>query len=316
MKKFAALFSAVALIVSCSGGSGEDNGVEYREFPSLEIPAVIADSGSRTDYSLKHWWDPFFAGTGVTDSAAVLGVRNAGLEQAMANFIGLCSSVPKERGQEAVSNLFSSIEKAQAADTSSHIYLLMTDMVCRYLYDPNSPLRDEDLYLPFLRGMISSRFTREDVMPGYRFEEKMCSLNRYGTQASDFSFKDKNGRVHNLHGIKADYTVLFFSNPGCTACRDIILALRGMRRLPSLISSGRVAVVNIYIDRELDKWREYEKNYPEDWLSGYDYKFIIRDNALYNVRAIPSLYLLDSEKKVMMKDAVTQKVVAFLETIQ
>ena len=34
---------------------------------------------------------------------------------------------------------------------------------------------------------------------------------------------------------------------------------------------------------------------------------------LYNVRAIPSLYILDKDKRVIMKDAPETKVLAFLK---
>ena len=42
--------------------------------------------------------------------------------------------------------------------------------------------------------------------------------------------------------------------------------------------------------------------YPEKWYNGFDPDLVIRGETLYNVRAIPSLYLLDREKKVLMKD--------------
>ena len=52
--------------------------------------------------------------------------------------------------------------------------------------------------------------------------------------------------------------------------------------------------------------------YPEEWLNGFDPDFVIRTDVLYNVRAIPSLYLLDKDKTVIMKDAVTERVLDFV----
>lgn len=303
----------LALVILSCGSRQESGKNEFRNFPSVNVPAIVTDPGQRLEYSLEHYWDGFFAGDGLTDSSAVLGVKKADLEQALASYLQLVSFVPKAEGQEAIGNLFHSIEEKQAADTAGHVYLLMTEMVSLYLYDPNSPLRDEDLYLPFVRGMIKSPFTREEVLPGYVFEEKMCSLNRYGTVATDFGFKEIGGRIRNLHGIKAEYTIIFFSNPGCEACRDFMLALRGSEKLSSLVKEGKVAVLNIYIDRELDKWREYVHNYPSFWTNAYDYKFIIRDEAIYNVRAIPSIYLLDRDKKVLLKDTPPEKVLEFID---
>ena len=65
----------------------------------------------------------------------------------------------------------------------------------------------------------------------------------------------------------------------------------------------------------MQKWREYLPNYPKDWINGYDYTFSLRDSRKYDIRAIPSLYLLDAGKRVIMKDAPTSDVLSYLETI-
>jgi hypothetical protein len=62
-------------------------------------------------------------------------------------------------------------------------------------------------------------------------------------------------------------------------------------------------VLNIYIDEDLEAWRSYMPIYQETWYNGFDQDLVIRGETLYNVRAIPYLYLLDSEKTVIMKDA-------------
>ena len=48
--------------------------------------------------------------------------------------------------------------------------------------------------------------------------------------------------------------------------------------------------------------------YPEQWYNGFDPDLVIRGETLYNVRAIPSLYLLDHEKRVILKDAPENRV--------
>jgi hypothetical protein len=82
-----------------------------------------------------------------------------------------------------------------------------------------------------------------------------------------------------------------------------------------MISSGRLAVVNVYIDQDLAAWREYLPEYPKEWYNGYDPAYIIRQDILYNIRGIPSLYVLDKDKKVIMKDAPEERVFAFLGSI-
>lgn len=55
--------------------------------------------------------------------------------------------------------------------------------------------------------------------------------------------------------------------------------------------------------------------YPQAWYNGFDPDLVIRTDLVYNVRAIPSLYLLDSDKTVLLKDAVPEKLFNLLAQI-
>ena len=82
-----------------------------------------------------------------------------------------------------------------------------------------------------------------------------------------------------------------------------------------MIKDGALAVLNIYIDEDLQAWRDYMEIYPQTWYNGFDPYLAIRNDMLYNVRAIPSLYLLDSDKIVILKDAVPEKLSAILNKL-
>ena len=106
--------------------------------------------------------------------------------------------------------------------------------------------------------------------------------------------------------------MLFFSNPGCTACKEIMDVLNNDPVISGLIASGTMSVLNIYIDEDLEAWKSYMPIYPDTWYNGFDPDFAIRGEKLYNVRAIPSLYLLDREKTVILKDAPEPKMFDWL----
>ena len=76
-----------------------------------------------------------------------------------------------------------------------------------------------------------------------------------------------------------------------------------------------MAVLNIYIDEDIQAWRSYMPIYPEQWYNGFDPDFVIRGEELYNIRAIPSLYLLDNEKNVLMKDVPENVLFNYLVTV-
>ena len=313
------LLAALALPACRQGGAGTARtpaARQLRAFPLPEIPAVYTDPEERTEYLLDHFWDRFFAGDGPCDTGAVLGVDHGEVEKQVATFVTLLGRIPMPQAQDKMRRFFHQIEQKQAADTASHVYLLMEEIVSRYLYDPNSPVRDEDLYLPFVEGLAASPYTREEARPGYEYEARMCALTPYGSVAPDFRFTDLRGRVHTLHGVRARTTLLFFSNPGCYACQEIIGQLQAVPGIGQMIAGGALAIVNVYIDEEVDKWREYAPGYPADWLCGYNADGRIREENLYNVRAIPSLYLLDEGKHILMKDAPTERVISYLQNQQ
>ncbi|MBQ9659996.1 MAG: DUF5106 domain-containing protein [Bacteroidales bacterium] len=314
------LFLLAALLLPGCRARGPQGPAEagrvLREFPYPEIPAVYVDPAERRAYLADHFWDRFLAGEGPCDTGAVLGVARGEVEQKLSNYISLLAEFPLPEAQRKVRRFFSQVEARQAADTASLVYLQMEELVTHYLYDPNSPMRSEDLYLPYVDGLADSPFTREAARPGYEYQREMCALAQTGTEAPDFRFTDVRGRTRRLRDIRADATLLFFSNPGCHACQEIIGTLTAVPGLDAMIADGRLAVVNVYIDEEIGKWREYEPNYPRNWLNGYDPDGLIRSDRLYNIRAIPSLWLLDGERRILLKDAPVERVASWLQNRQ
>jgi hypothetical protein len=70
-----------------------------------------------------------------------------------------------------------------------------------------------------------------------------------------------------------------------------------------MMEDGRLLVVNIYPDEDVQAWLDYLPNYPAEWVCGYDPDQLLNSNTVYWLRAIPSLYLLDEQKRVILKDA-------------
>jgi thiol-disulfide isomerase/thioredoxin len=314
---FLALLSFSLLLFSCGGGKGD--APKTRSFAPVSVPSLIsADEGKAQKYVIDHYWDRF-ADTSLRgfrcDSNFIGGVSRGELEQAFANFAYVLELDGLESYARAMKRFYEKMALCEQVDSSSNIYEGMMDIACRYLYDPNSPLRDEEMYLPLCRRLASCPY--QDSLSRVKFakEAENCSLNRIGQTAADFSFSDRKGRVYHLHEIKADWTILFFSNPGCKACKDIIEYIKSIEGITPMIIANHVAVVNVYIDEDLGEWYDYMPYYPKNWYNGYDHNLMVRSENLYDVRAIPSLYLLDKDKKVVLKDAPEDKFYAKLNQL-
>ena len=51
---------------------------------------------------------------------------------------------------------------------------------------------------------------------------------------------------------------------------------------------------------------------PKEWMCTYDDGQVITKERLYDLRAIPTFYLLDENKKILLKDVPFQAIEAYL----
>lgn len=322
LERLLAILAAAALaLASCGRGKSASTSSSVEAvsvpFPEVKVPGMITEPDERMAYVLEHFWDGFMSPSfkGTCDSSSVEGVSVEEVEKKFGLYATLLWQMPNEDAVKSVAHLFKAAEAREAADTSSNVFETMTRFAQKYFYDPNSPVRNEEFYLPYVEGLSRSPYVPESMRPAYAYDASMCALNRVGTKAADFQFKDIDGKVHSLYGVNADVTLLFFANPGCPNCKEITEMIENSPEISEMLGTGRLAVVDIYIDQELDKWRAFASEYPKEWLSGYDFRYLIRTDVIYNVRAIPSLYLLDREKRVILKDAPQDKVFEKLKTL-
>jgi hypothetical protein len=285
-----------------------------RDFPMAEIPMMITQPDQRAEWLAQHFWEPFTRPEKLyfCDSVTVNGVPAEKLEQQVGLFASILQQITIPAGQEAMKAAFGRLDAFQKAQPEGNTFSQTSALISRYFYDPNSPVRSEDLYLPFVSLLASSDLVSEEEKGRYAWDAKACALNQTGTPAADFTFVDTEGRRRTLYGIKAAYTLLIFGNPDCNACREIMEQMAASPDISALVSSGRLKVADIYIDEDLDLWKAKKDTYPKEWINGYDPGFIIRTDRLYAVRALPSLYLLDEKKNVLMKDAPQEMVLQAL----
>lgn len=317
--KYVALCLGLGLVLalSCGRGRQQQPSIPSRAFPMAEVPMMIEDSQERLSWLAEHFWDAFTAPDSLycCDSVTVNGVSGADVEKQMGVYATILQEVSPQTGERAMSHFFSRTEAFQKAHPSANVFSSLTALCAKYFYDPNSPVRSEELYLPFVSGMAASPLVDTLTQRRYAREAAMCRLNRPGTPAADFRFIDTDGRARTLYGIRARYTLLIFGNPDCKACGEIAASLSEDPLLSSLVGQGVLKVVDIFIDDDIDLWKARLGSYPSDWINGYDPSLIIREDLLYHVRALPSLYLLDASKTVLLKDAPPEQVFAALSSL-
>ena len=299
-----------------AAGCGNRKAEQFKAlpFPDVQLPAIIETEQDAIDYMAEHFWNNLTedSRTCPCDSIHVSGVSKSEVEQKFADWLYLIENVDLKTAERSVRRLYSRAVACEKADTSSNVLNTVAFLADKYLYNPNSPLRNEELYLYFASAFASYEGFTEEERDRYSFQAEGCSLNRIGHKAADFRFTDNKGKTYTLYGIDSPYILLFFSNPGCEACLNIINMLKSDQKVEMMTREGMLTVLNIYIDEDLQGWKDYMTVYPKEWYNCFDPDLAIRTDNLYNVRAIPSLYVLDKEKRVILKDAPEQKVLSYL----
>ena len=309
------ILAALLIVAGCKEKKAEQ--FHALPFPDVQIPTMINGQQEALEYMAVNYWN------GITDqsreypsdSVLVSGVRKSDVEQKFADWTAIMEYAGYKVWPKAVANLYDRMLACEKKDTSSQVLETFADLFQKYYFDPNSPMRNEDVYHHFVVRYASYDGIDEVMKGKYEREARLTGLNSVGTKAADFRFSDRRGKMTDLYDIKAEMTLLFFSNPGCEACMQIINVLRDEPVIASKIAEGRLAVVNVYIDEDIQAWRSYMPIYPEEWYNGFDPDFVIRTDNLYNVRAIPSLYLLDAEKRVILKDVPENKIFQYLMSV-
>lgn len=269
---------------------------ETVQFPAPRIPDFITGTDERMNYMLEHYWGAYDFNDTTADNRA-LG------EQGFSNFLNLLQYADSAVAARSVKRYLS---KGFAVDSLRPLY---DGLIRHYLDNPNSPLRNDVLYAHFLREQLAF-YAEDDLADRERslFLLRMVSLNQSGQPAADFKFVDREGKRRTLYSVKSPLTLLIFNDPDCETCQA------EMPRLLSdpLLQHEGLAVLAVYPDADTESWQSVPNRVPSTWIDAYSPGGEVVLRALYYLPAMPSLYLLDADKRVLLKDAAYRQVREYL----
>ncbi len=294
-------------VIGIIGGADDNNHTEQTSNKGNEplafIPALapaMLPAEQKAEYLREHYWDKF----DFSDTTFINKIDSTRMLTAFAVYAA--GYVHDTLAYKYMPRLM------QRASTSKRMYTYFLMLAEGVLHDPNSPLRNDEKYIPVLESALQSKWLDEYERMPYEYDLEIARQNRIGRTANDFTFTLASGRTGKLHQIKADYTLIFISNPGCPMCRDIKEQITSSPMMQELIERKELKVLVLYPDADLEAWREHLVDYPQSWINGYDADQRIEKEHLYDLKAIPALYLLDKDKRVLAKDCTD---VAYIEKL-
>lgn len=244
-----------------------------KELPLPIVPDSLRAPETRADYILLHFWDDL-------DSTYS---KNA-IEQAFSNFLSVFPYASDEGREKAVNNLFQkSFDKE-----------IFIELAEKYLYEPESPLVNDEFYIVFLNEIVSNPEINElsKIRPLSQLEEVM--KNRVGHKFYDFQFVTSDGETHSVSEIaSADSSnlMLMFYDPFCGHCMEVIDHMR----------SQPLRVLAIYSGDDSDLWRNTLWKIPSSWTVGYEDGTIQEEEAIF-LRTLPTLLLLSPSMEILQKN--------------
>lgn len=313
MNRYGLLIGLILLLASCRAKPGtaeamesaptDSTVIQARVFPFPEIPATLTEPEARKFWLLIHYWEQFdFADTTLVDNRDVT-------EQGFVNFIALLldGTTPEELTHESLENWCAGFVGKE------HARKVLTQTADDYLYNPNSPFYNEGLYGLYLETMLGVLPQTDAMRSTYRFKLELVRRNNVGDKATDFTYYQPDGTRRTLAttSVKNDRLLLMFYDPECESCHEVLLQMAADTALAEAVRTGKLSVLAVYTEGNDEAWRKALPDMPEGWTVGTD-REAVKTGALYDLKAMPSLYLLDGKKTVLLKDATYEKIRAAL----
>lgn len=259
---------------------------------------MLTDRQSCGEYMAVHWWDNFdFRDSMLTAADATA--------RGFATWLEVVNRYAAGGKRDSLL-----VGLLDAASVGTDTYGRFVRLAETYLYDPNSPLRNEDAYIAVLRHADVSR--RMDSLTKMRYGRQLslALLNRPGAAATDFVYRTATGEAGRLYSTEGDYLLLFFYNPGCAMCRDVREWMEASGTIRQAIGSGTLRVLAVCPDGATEQWLAYRPQVPARWINACVEPQQFRKDETYDLKAIPTLYLLGKDKRVILKDCMDVQAIA------
>lgn len=140
------------------------------------------------------------------------------------------------------------------------------------------------------------------------------NLLQPGTEAPEIALKTLDGKQFSLKGLRGKYVVLDFWASWCPDCRKDAPNIVAMY---NKFHQKGVEFVGVSFDTKSESWKNAVEKLGIPYTQVSDLKNM-RESAVslaYNIKWIPTVYVLDPEGRVVLATVMSEKVDALLTSI-
>lgn len=262
--------------------------------PLFEYPVAPDDIDGlqeRCDWLVDHFWEPM----NFKDKTTV--DQNA-LNHAFGVYVEAMRYADGAKSSMSVDKLLSQIAKNPA------LSLQFAKAAEENLYGPRADVWNDGIFIKFLDNVIKNKGVKKERKTRYESLSKILSGTMQGTVPPEFDYTTPAGSISHYHpnGV---ITVIQFATSNCFDCMMTKLKLDTDIKFSTMVEKGKINVLYINTTPETG-WQEEMKNYPSNWHVGASEK--VAD--IYDLRLMPSIYVIDREGKVAIKNTNVETAMA------
>jgi hypothetical protein len=304
MRRIIYFFTFIAVAAAgCFSANGEQNGktdittLSTSPFQYPQAPDSLNSLEARTSYVMLHFWDN-------ADMKKIM-ADTAKFHKAFSDFVGFTPYAYTDSARKAISSLTSRYANDPKA------LLLIASEAERTLFGPEAEIWSDDYYIHFIRPVLTNKKVKSSVKEKYFSQIRMLNSSQIGASVAEFDYTTRHGAKHSFYDNNAEYIFLMFQPADCSDCSMTRLRLNADAATSNLVKNGTVKIVIINPGEATDKWRAEMESYPYDWEIGNAPEV----GKVIDVRESPTIYLLDSQRRIVAKHININQLLGVTATI-
>ena len=209
--------------------------------------------------------------------------------------------------------------------TSPEMYKFLLNWLTDEYYNPKFMGQDAvfvHLFEKYHSQGVSS-WLNEKQMKAITDRAYMVMSNLIGKPAPPLMMSDSSGKEKSLYNIKSKFTVICFWDPSCGHCQQELPRLDSIYK--AKWKNEGVTIYAVLTDNShFENWKKFINQHQlGDWTHVYetDAEMKAVEDAkqpsyrqLYDVIQTPTIYLLDSEKRIIAKKLSLEQLDEFMDT--
>ncbi|WP_427874425.1 thioredoxin family protein [Flavobacterium sp. MMS24-S5] len=204
-------------------------------------------------------------------------------------------------------------ELLQKSAVNPLMYQVVSDALYTNFHQSVYTNNNENIMVDILKNAEQQSFVPDWKKQSIMQQILIYQKNKVGTQATNLNLKDFIDKEYLLNNVKSKYTILYFYDPECSNCSEITPKIKGW-----FYADGPkdATVLAIYINQDEQEWSKYvrENTYPPRWINLWDKNESDNMREKYWIESLPAIYVLDENKKVVLKNANFRQLLKYFST--